>query len=107
MLDECQFGVAAKLINVFLKSVLLSEFGNVSENKAKVDAVHPPIDGLLLKKLIEEKIIDRGWQKNDDVADGSRWRGMSPENYSFLIAKIGERTDGELWRIEEYWKGHT
>ena len=65
-------GVAAKLINVYLKSVYLC--GSNSEDP-KVKAIHPPVDRLLLDELYKGNVAGKksewgavrkiGWSKLD------------------------------------------
>jgi hypothetical protein len=96
-------GVAAKLINVYLKTRFVSEF---SANENTVAAIHPPIDSILLDGLI---------QHNDNINSDDRkylkkvkWSKMSSKQYEKVI-EIIKKTVGHkkpLWSIEKYWRGY-
>jgi hypothetical protein len=83
-------GVAAKLINVYLKAIFVCS-GHHDEQRVRV--LHPPIDRLLLGNL--------GWRKI-----GS-WSKFDSETYERVIDCMRERIGrGEsLWKIEEHWQG--
>ena len=96
-------GVAAKLINVYLKVrfVCAGQHEHVS-----VRHLHPPIDATLLKKLGKANIggFSRQWRK----FQGQRWSKFSSSRYQSVIDLI-RRSLGPgvpLWMIEEHWKGH-
>lgn len=99
---EFTHGVAAKLINIYLKSVYVC-----GENHAdpKVQAIHPPIDSVLLDKLYKQNIGNQKseWQK----ARKARWSKLSSIEYENLIAAVKNANPANqgLWKIEEYWQG--
>jgi hypothetical protein len=94
-------GVAAKLINVYLKSRFVC--GGHSDNQ-RVRALHPPIDGLLLKEL---SIANFGgladlWA----LAQKARWSKFDSETYEKVIDGIRSSLKGApLWEIEQFWQG--
>lgn len=98
-------GVAAKLINIYLKSIFVSAIDAASlppSLRAKRDAIHPPIDGLLIKALSlqgpkEHRLF---WQ------NVRPWSLLSSTEYQEAITTIEQMTAGQLWRIEHYWSGH-
>jgi hypothetical protein len=99
---EFTHGVAAKLINIYLKSVYVC-----GENHAepKVRAIHPPIDSVLLDDLYNQNIGDlkSEWQK----ARKARWSKLTSNEYEDIIKavqKVIPPSQG-LWKIEEYWQG--
>ena len=98
-----EFGVAAKLVNVYLKTIYLSEFGKDGENASKIDAIHPPIDNLLLAGV---KASTGGVDWRATFAPNG-WKAISSSNYYKLISQIRLETGGELWKIEEYWPGYS
>lgn len=96
-------GVAAKLINVYLKCLFLS--GPKSSNDVsiteKANALHPPIDRLLLSSLATNEIggEDKPWRKQ--CLKG--WSNFDSEDYQEIIDHIRDVTNGKLWKIEKYW----
>lgn len=101
-------GVAVKLVNVYLKSMFLSGTGFETadpEMWTKVNALHPPIDRLLLTSLAEKNIGGRGkvWRKLSSIG----WSNFISGEYEETIAEIRAVTGGELWKIEEYWLSPT
>lgn len=94
-------GVAAKLINVYLKSMLVCAVDNSCQ---AVPYIHPPIDSLLLDELAEKDSIrfPAVWSKYVRI----RWSKLSSDEYQDLIDTIRLFMDGKpLWAIEEYWRG--
>ena len=95
-------GVAAKLINVYLKSRFVC--GGFAENP-KVQALHPPIDSLLLQKLACDDF--GGKAKFWSNAYKARWSKFDSDTYENVIQEIRESLNGEpMWKIESFWKGH-
>jgi hypothetical protein len=96
-------GVAAKLINVYLKSLLVCAGYH---NHAKVKTLHPPIDSLLLFELAENNIggLREQWKRYANI----RWSRFSSDEYESLIENIKQVVQAEsgLWSIEEYWRGY-
>ena len=91
-------GIAAKLINIYLKSAVVHP--HCAEDM-KVGFAHPPIDRLLLIEL--RKARPEIWR-----GQNLTWSKFDSEAYESVIRKVRlTLTDGEpLWRIEEYWKGN-
>jgi hypothetical protein len=95
-------GVTAKLINVYLKAKFVC--GGYADEK--VNALHPPIDSLLLTELaIREPNNDlkRIWVH----ARTMKWSKFDEKTYWEVIQAIRRKVDGRpLWAIEQYWCGH-
>ncbi len=96
-------GVAAKLINVYLKSIFVC---GKQYDDPRIKAIHPPIDSVLLDALYNKNIggLRADWQ----VVRAIRWSKLSSEQYEHLIEcirKVVPLQNG-LWRIEEYWQGY-
>ncbi|WP_421566342.1 hypothetical protein [Ochrobactrum sp. EDr1-4] len=97
-------GVAAKLLNCYFKALYLSgpclEIIN-SENRNKANSLHPPIDRLLLTELARRDIGGAAdfWRTRYMIG----WSNFSSDEYQKTIDEIRRVTDGELWRIEQYW----
>ena len=95
-------GVAAKLINIYLKAGFVCAGCHEHE---RVRALHPPIDSLLLKELSERNIGGRRtvW----DEAIGIRWSKFSSDQYEKVITNIRQAMgDAPLWEVEKYWRGY-
>jgi hypothetical protein len=101
--SSISYGRAAKLINVFLKSIYLMDFGSTrNPDVGPANQIHPPIDRLLLDALARKFRHDRFWKAKRDVG----WTRFDRNDYSETIAKIRDATQGQLWRIEEQWLGN-
>ena len=95
-------GVAAKLINIYLKAGFVC--GGHHENE-RVRAIHPPIDSLLLDELSKRNIGGRKsvW----DEAMKIRWSKFNSDQYEKVIFNIREAMQGAaLWEVEKYWRGY-
>ena len=99
---EFRHGVAAKLIDIYLKSRFVCG-GHHAD--ARVQSLHPPIDDVLLKTLAQEDV--GGHAKQWRQARMARWSRLTSAEYQHLIRLIRESLNGEpLWNIEEYWQGN-
>lgn len=97
-------GVAAKLINCYLKVRFVC--GGYHDHE-RVRCLPPPIDALLLSELARKNV---GGFKQD-------WRHLHTQAWSKFDSAMYERVidlirrvlpPGEpLWKIEEHWKGHS
>ncbi len=95
-------GVAAKLINIYLKSRFVCGGHDTNES---VRNIHPPIDDLLLRTLAECDLggYAREWRK----ARQTRWSKFNSDDDEGVIKSIRLCLNGEpLWTIEEYWPGN-
>ena len=97
------YGVAAKLLNCYLKVYFLDQLN-------KFSFIHPPIDRPLLGNLEKMNI---GLKKNIWKEYKSKgWSTFSREDYKQVIASIREalkheiKDEKSLWKIEYYWPGH-
>jgi hypothetical protein len=95
-------GVAAKLINIYLKSIFVCGY---TPEHPKIKAIHPPIDSVLLDELYRQNIGGKRliWQKARKI----RWSKLSSKEYEEIIETI--RTvlpeNKGLWEIEQFWRG--
>lgn len=95
-------GVAAKLINIYLKSRFVCGGHSAHE---RVHDLHPPIDDVLLRTLADLDI--GGYAKQWRKARQTRWSKLSSEQYEDVIARVRKSLKGQaLWKIEEYWAGN-
>lgn len=95
-------GVAAKLINLYLKSRFVCGGHHSHE---RVHHLHPPVDAVLLETLAKRNVggFARQWRQ----LARARWSKLDSEEYENVIGLIRKSLDGEpLWKIEEYWKGN-
>ena len=95
-------GVAAKLINVYLKGAFVCG-GHASD--PSVAALHSPIDALLLDALYEANI----GQQNEAWAEARRlrWSKLDSDEYERVISAIRTAMSGRpLWEVEEHWRGY-
>lgn len=95
-------GIAAKLINVYLKGAFVCAGHEFHPNVA---ALHPLIDSLLLKSLLDgHKEGGNGvWKK----ANKARWSKFDSEQYEEVIIAIRLLQAGKpLWQVEEHWRGY-
>ena len=95
-------GIAAKLINVYLKGIFVCGGHQMHTNVA---ALHPPIDSLLLDELYQGAV--GGQQQIWVAARKARWSKFDSDQYEAVIAGI-RATMGEspLRQIERYWRGY-
>jgi hypothetical protein len=96
-------GVAAKLINCYLKVRFVCEGQHEHE---RVRCLHPPIDEVLLKELARQNVggFSRQWRQLRQ----QRWSRFNSAAYQRAIDLIRQSLPpGEpLWKIEEHWEGH-
>lgn len=99
-------GVAAKLINCYLKPIYVC--GALPQDTAardKLAAFHPPIDRVLLNGIVDVESEPRRarWRKWRDQG----WSSFDSPTYDEVIRGIRELVaQNGLWSIEEYWIGH-
>lgn len=101
-LPKITHGVAAKLINVYLKAGFVC--GGHHDHE-RVRALHPPIDSLLLEELLEKDVggFCSAWRKAKYI----RWSKFNSEQYEAVIGNIRKSLKGApLWEIERYWRGY-
>ena len=96
-------GVAAKLINMYFKSVLVC--GGYHAD-IRVKALHPPIDSLILDSLIRDNVggYKKEWRKFAKI----RWSKLNSQEYEELILKLRScfGINNGFWQVESHWKGY-
>ncbi|GHF72835.1 hypothetical protein [Seohaeicola zhoushanensis] len=112
--ETYRFGVSAKLVNVYLKALLVGEFGETTEYSDRVAVVHPPIDRSLLGVL--EELDVGGFKAEWRRLKTASWSLFEYEDYVQVISLIRkctiEKTDdglpkmNGLWAIEQHWPGY-
>lgn len=94
-------GVAAKLINIYLKSIFVC--GGFQDDK-RVQALHPPIDRVLLSALASNNVNDKKqfWKMRQQQG----WSNFDYVSYQSVITQIRDVVKNEpMWTIEQYWQG--
>jgi hypothetical protein len=96
-------GVAAKLINIYFKSIFVC---GGQHTDPRIMAIHPPIDSVLLDELYSQNI--GGLRDDWKAARRVRWSKLSSEQYEHLINCIKTVVPEGLglWCIEEHWRGY-
>lgn len=96
-------GVAAKLINIYFKAGFVC---GGHESDPRVQALHPPIDGVLLDELYRQDV--GGLRSEWRVARQVRWSKLDSDQYERVVTAIRTAlgADAPLWQIERYWRGY-
>ena len=96
-------GVAAKLINIYLKSGFVCA-GHHTD--ARVQALHPPIDSVLLRELSEQNVgcLRPVWNEARRI----RWSRFNSDQYEKVIESIRAalQDHSAMWTVEQYWRGY-
>ena len=99
---EFSYGVAAKLINLYMKGMFCNVF---QYDNPSVKTIHPPIDRELLKMLYIKNVA--GEKKFWKYYENKGWSNFTMDEYQKVINKIKTIiTEDGLWTIEKYWKGY-
>ncbi|MBM4152776.1 MAG: hypothetical protein FJ220_04545 [Kiritimatiellaceae bacterium] len=95
-------GVAAKLINIYLKAGFVCGGYHAHGN---VRSLHPPIDSVLLDELSAQNIGGRRRVWNE--ARRIRWSKFDSQQYETVINNIRSSMPNQaLWEVERYWRGY-
>jgi len=95
-------GVAAKLINIYLKAGFTC---GGHHNHKRVRALHPPIDSLLLAEL--RRLDVGGFRRQWAEAAQLRWSKFDSEQYESVVCSIRTSLKSRaLWEVEQYWRGY-
>jgi hypothetical protein len=98
--QKIYFGVAAKLINCYLKVRFVNE--SLVE-RAQVNYIHPPIDRLLLSGLRKKYTEDSFWKE----CAPNGWSKLNENEYYAIIRSLRATVgSAPLWSIEVLWRGH-
>ena len=91
---ECTFGRAAKLVAVYLKSMVVC----YDPDSALARICHPPIDSIMLRNLANEPVGKKKWKV-------LRWTKLGQPQYGELIEDLRKAlAPGEpFWMLEEFW----
>ena len=108
--EKFSYGIAAKLLNCYFKSIYLIQFQSSLDKttQSKVDAIHPPIDRILLTELSKKDIIKervKFWREKANYG----WSKFKEQDYDEVIKEIKEiqkEKNEPLWMIENAWLGY-
>jgi hypothetical protein len=95
-------GTVAKLINVYCKVAFVGLRGY---EDARVGALHPPVDRILLSELIKKDPVNKTqWRCLRDRG----WSNFDSSDYEVAIAGIRKAlgVGAPLWQIEQWWQGY-
>lgn len=100
------YGVAAKLLNCYLKPLFVAGVQETlsSENIAKQNAIHPPIDRLLLAELYKDNAFgeQKFWKEYMQLG----WSNFGQDDYRNCVEMMKSKLlSRPMWEIEKYWKG--
>lgn len=96
-------GVAAKLINIYLKMIFIC--GGLHEEE-KVKMIHPPIDRVLLKELARTRVGNVDVWKTAIQIGWSTFSSEQYENVIDAVQKTMHERNCPSWKIEACWVGH-
>lgn len=101
-------GIAAKLINIYLKTIFvvgveINYKKLAPKNKLKLNAIHPPIDRLVLRKLYSAKFTD---EVGPAIKSPMSWSQLSSHDYESVVKRARQVTACQLWRLEALWPGY-
>lgn len=101
--DRFTHGVAAKLVNVYLKGLFFSLFPANPEADALRSVLHPPIDRVLLTELARRDVGGLGTRWKHSLQIG--WSNFNCRDYQEVIEMVREVYPDGLWKIEHAWSG--
>lgn len=92
------YGVAAKMINCYIKAFYIGD-------QEVLSVAHPPIDRLLLSGLAKKNFDGKAgtWRRYRNKG----WSNFTKDDYLDVIQDLRSSKDleAELWKAEEYWSG--
>ena len=95
---SASFGRAAKLVAIYLKSMLILD-GTIEAERTRF--IHPPIDGILLRNLCKAPDLQ---PKYKATWKNLTWTKLTESEYYRLIEQLRMCAKGEpFWTLEKYW----
>ena len=98
-IDKVTYGRAAKLVGVYLKSMVII---GTDANSSLAAVAHPPIDRILLKNISRTQEI----QSSHQVRWRSiNWTELTEESYYDLISQLRDClvAGDPFWKLEKFW----
>lgn len=95
--EEATYGRAAKLVAVYLKSMVV--LPNLDSEEAAY--IHPPIDRILLQNIAKDPAVDA---EHAQILRNTSWTKLDEQAY-FNVLSILQEVNGDrpFWKLEEYW----
>jgi hypothetical protein len=95
--SDATYGRAAKLVAVYLKSMVV--LPDLSSEEAAY--VHPPVDRILLQNIAKDPEVDSA---RSQMLRSTSWTKLSETGYFDLISVLSDiNGDRPFWKLEEYW----
>lgn len=98
-LNNFSYGIAAKILNCYLKAY-------IDPSIDTYNIIHPPVDRILLQELSSRNIgkFKKTWTELLHIG----WSKFKKENYATCISHIRMTLPPQtpLWKIEYFWKGY-
>ena len=96
---EATFGRAAKVVAVYLKSMVV--VGRDCDS-ALARIAHPPIDRIVLQGIAKDGRLDRTIRS---LCRTCKWTELTEDSYYHLIAELRKRNMHQpaFWMLERYW----
>ena len=95
--QNVSYGRAAKLVNVYLKSMLV--LNDLSGELAAF--IHPPIDRILLQNIAKNVTMEKDEKKK---LKATNWTQLEEEEYFQLISTLKALNGNQpFWQLEEHW----
>jgi len=95
-------GVAAQFINIYLNAGFVC---GGHHTDARVQALHPPIDSVLLAELSAQNVggLCSAWNEARRI----RWSNFDSQQYETVINTIRISMPNQaLWEVGQYWRGY-
>lgn len=98
-IKNATFGRAAKLVAVYLKSMVVLA-GKSESALSKV--AHPPVDGILLRNVVRSPEVT---SEHKRLWTAVRWTLLDEETYYGLIKQLRAvlTPEAPFWMLEQYW----
>ena len=97
-LESVTFGRAAKLIAIYVKSMVVIR----DETSSLAINALPPIDGVLLKNISKDRTLEKDFRKK---CANIKWTQLDENEYNQLIEDLKKYIilDQPMWSLEHYW----
>jgi hypothetical protein len=96
-IDDATYGRAAKLVAVYLKSMVV--LPNLASDEAAY--VHPPVDRILLQNIAKDPGVSA---EHSQTLRNTSWTQLDEQSYFDVLSILREvNGDRPFWKLEEYW----
>ena len=97
--DAYTYGIAAKIIGIYFKTIILSMPITISGKL--IEVIHPPIDSILLENIAKHGKGKIRF-KNENIKK-VKWSKLNEKDYWALIETLKIWKYPISWRLEEHW----